>query len=212
MSSQALNTENSPWIPFEDRRRARDEKRDAVLRMAVKMFLEDGYHRTSLTDVASRLNITKPALYNYFRSKDEILSDCYRAGFSLYEKAIEAVVIAGNDGLTCLRGLIREYALSITTDFGRCVVRLDDRELLPEARKYVRDTKKRVHRTFHDTIIRGMSDGSIRPCDAAMTSFLITGALNGIGTWFSPDGAVPANEVADHFVMQLTANIAARPE
>ena len=70
--SSSSNTE-SPWLPFESRRRARDEKREAVLRMAVALFLEQGYHRATLNEVARRLNITKPALYNYFRSKDEIL-------------------------------------------------------------------------------------------------------------------------------------------
>ncbi len=51
-------------MPFESRRRARDEKREAVLRTAVQLFLEQGYHRVTLNNVAVRLNITKPALYN----------------------------------------------------------------------------------------------------------------------------------------------------
>ena len=71
--SASSPTGQSPWMPFESRRRARDEKREAVLRTAVQLFLEQGYHGTTLNDVAERLNITKPALYNYFRSKDEIL-------------------------------------------------------------------------------------------------------------------------------------------
>ena len=70
----------SPWMPFESRRRARDEKREAVLRTAVALFLEQGYHRVTLNHVADRLNITKPALYNYFRSKDEILFECWALG------------------------------------------------------------------------------------------------------------------------------------
>ena len=28
----------------------------------------------------SRLNITKPALYHYFRNKEEVLLECYRLG------------------------------------------------------------------------------------------------------------------------------------
>ncbi len=67
-------------MPFESRRRARDEKREAVLRTAVQLFLEQGYHGTTLNDVAERLNITKPALYNYFRGKDEILYECWAIG------------------------------------------------------------------------------------------------------------------------------------
>ena len=43
--SASSPTGQSPWMPFESRRRARDEKREAVLRTAVALFLEQGYHR-----------------------------------------------------------------------------------------------------------------------------------------------------------------------
>ena len=74
------SSDSSPWMPFESRRRARDEKREAVLRTAVQLFLEQGYHRATLNEVAERLNITKPALYNYFRGKEEILFECWALG------------------------------------------------------------------------------------------------------------------------------------
>ena len=198
---------DSPWATFEDRRRARDEKRDAVLRQAVKMFLENGYHRTSLTDVAAKLKITKPALYNYFRSKDDILNECYGVGFGLYEDGMKAVMARDGNGMEALRGLIRVYALTITTDFGRCVVRLDDRELPAEVRSRVRSTKKQFDNSFRDTIARGIVDGSVRACDVAMTSFVITGALNGIGNWFTPDGKQLASDIAEHFAHQLTDSL-----
>ena len=40
---------------------------------AAHIFAKKGYERTSLDDVAAELNITKPGLYYYFRSKDELL-------------------------------------------------------------------------------------------------------------------------------------------
>jgi AcrR family transcriptional regulator len=80
------------WIPLEDRGRARDQKRDAVLRTALRLFLEEGYHRTTLAEVADRLSITKPALYNYFRSKEDILVECFKQGQALYEANVAAVL------------------------------------------------------------------------------------------------------------------------
>src|SRR5438132_659992 len=47
---------------FTTRRRDPATKRDAVLQTAAQLFLEKSYGRTSLNDVADRLNITKPAL------------------------------------------------------------------------------------------------------------------------------------------------------
>jgi len=210
VTARTKKKEPAPWIAFEDRRRARDEKRDAVLRMAVKMFLDEGYSRTSLNEVAARLNITKPALYNYFSGKEDILVECYRLGQQMYEKSIAAIEKADGDGLTKLRALIRAYAQVITQDFGMCLVRLDDRELSDEARTEVRSAKRRIDAAFRAEIVRGARDGSIRPCDPKLATFAITGALNGIGAWYRPDGDRTADEIAEEFATRLTDGLATR--
>ncbi len=208
MNVRARKTEASPWAPFEDRRRARDEKRSAVLRTAVQLFLEVGYHRATLTEVAARLNITKPALYNYFRSKDEILEECYRLGQQLVEASIADIERGGGDGLTKLRKLIHAYALLMTVDFGACQVRLDDRELPEPARARVRAAKRKDDRVFRGYIEQGVRDGSIAPCNAKLSAFAIAGALNWIGQWHQPNGALSAQAIADEFALRLTEGLA----
>ena len=97
--SASSPTRQSPWMPFESRRRARDEKREAVLRTAVALFLEQGYHGTTLNHVAERLNITKPALYNYFRGKDDILFECWALGQERVDEFIAEIEGSGGNGL-----------------------------------------------------------------------------------------------------------------
>lgn len=210
MRGRPKAAEVPPWVPFEDRRRARDEKRDAVLRMAVKMFLTEGYHRTTLNEVAARLNITKPALYNYFRSKDEILVECYRIGQETYEANIEAIERQGGSGLDKVRALIRAYVRAITTDFGMCVTRLDDRELSTEARASVRRAKRSYDTAFRTRIEAGMADGSIMPCDSKLAAFAIAGSLNWIGHWYEPGGELSAETIGEEFAIRLTGGLAAR--
>ena len=211
MSLRSKPNDEIPWIPFEDRKRARDQKRLAVLRMAVKMFLEQGYNRTSLDDVATRLNITKPALYNYFSGKEDILYECYSLGSEMYEARIDAIEKQEGNGLRKLRELIRAYVGVITQDFSMCVVRLDDRELGDQQRAEVRAAKRRFDAAFRKQIARGIEDGSIVPCDPKVTTFIITGALNGIGNWYLPDGDLSVDEIADAFVERLTEGLIAKP-
>ncbi len=212
LPARSKPAEETPWSPLEDRRRARDQKREAVLRMAVKMFLEDGYNHTSLSEVATRLNITKPALYNYFAGKEDILAECYRLGRNMYEASIAAIEQGDGDGLDKLRALIRAYAQVITQDFGMCLVRLDDRELAPKTRAEVRRAKRRIDAAFRTQIARGIEDGSIKACDPKLTTFIMTGALNGIGAWFRADGDRTAEAIADEFAERLTEGIATRAD
>jgi AcrR family transcriptional regulator len=50
-----------------------EEKRRDIVRVAAKAFEELGYERTSMLTIAERLRGSKQTLYNYFRSKEELL-------------------------------------------------------------------------------------------------------------------------------------------
>ena len=52
----------------------RNLQRNTVLEAAAKVFSERGFAGASLGDVAKDLGISRPALYYYFSSKEEILS------------------------------------------------------------------------------------------------------------------------------------------
>lgn len=211
MDARGPSSDSSPWMPFESRRRARDEKREAVLRTAVHLFLEQGYRRATLNEVAERLNITKPALYNYFRSKEEILFECCALGQERVDEVISEINAGGGTGLAKLRKLIRAYAGVMTTDYGASLVRFDTRDLTDKNSKIVRAAKKSIDLTFRKFIAEGIADGSIRPCDAKLAAFAIAGSLNWIGHWFQRDGEMSAEEVADEFAVRLTEGLAARP-
>src|SRR5579875_1567942 len=171
---------------FINRRRDPDSKKEAVLRVAVRLFLERGFWRTSLSEVAEQLKITKPALYHYFRNKEEIYLECYRRGISLIETSLERLRGTQRTGLEKVAGFIYIYAIVIATDFGRCVVRQDDRELSPEARQEVRSYKREVDRCPRSFLQEGIEDGTIRSCDVKLTAFSIAGALNSLALWFEP--------------------------
>ena len=208
MRSQPDTLDPSPWMPFETRKRARDEKRVALLRTAVRLFLEEGYHRTPLSKVAERLNITKMALYNYFGSKEEILAELFRLGSEQYEAGFTAVETMNGNGLTKLRQLIQAYVVIVTDDFGMCFARIDDRELSDETRIAVRRAKRRYDSTFRALIREGISDGSIRSCDPKLAAFVIIGALNGIADWYRADGALSSDILGAEFAKRLTEGYA----
>jgi AcrR family transcriptional regulator len=208
--SPSSATSQSPWMPFESRRRARDEKREAVLRTAVQLFLEQGYHGTTLNDVAERLNITKPALYNYFGGKDEILYECWAIGQERVDDCIEEIDAGSGTGMAKLRKLIVRYAEVMTTDYGKSLVRFDVRDLTEHNRKIVATAKKKIDRAFRRYIKDGIDDGSIAPCDIKLSAFAIAGSLNWIGHWYQPGGPLPAEDIAAEFAIRLTEGLAAK--
>jgi AcrR family transcriptional regulator len=195
---------------FSDRRRDPDGKREAILRTAVHLFLNGGYARTALNDIADRLKITKPALYHYFRNKEEILLECYRWGCLLIRESLDEIVAQGGTGLEKVAAFIRTYTGIIAVDFGRAVIRLDDGELSSEARAEVRSYKREIDRRLRSFIQEGIDDGSIAPTDPKLAAFTIAGALNWICIWYRPGGTLSAEEVAESYVRMLTDGLANR--
>ena len=53
--------------------RRRSDLRERILDTALELFNEEGYDKTSLREIAERLDVTKAALYYHFKSKADIL-------------------------------------------------------------------------------------------------------------------------------------------
>ena len=193
---------------FADRKRNPDGKRVAVLHTAVRMFLERSYGRTSMDDVATQLNITKPALYHYFRNKEEILVEIYRLGTDLIDEMLDSIEADEKPGLDKVADFIAGYIQIVTGDFGRAVIRLDDGELSKAGRKLVRGRKREIDHRLRAIIEGGIKDGSIASCDAKIASFILAGAIHGMAAWYEPAGPLKLRAITSQYARILTAGLA----
>jgi TetR/AcrR family transcriptional regulator, fatty acid metabolism regulator protein len=64
------------------------DKREAILRAAIKVFAQKGYFSSKVADVASEAGIADGTVYLYFKSKEEILH-------SIFDRAMEEFIAEG---------------------------------------------------------------------------------------------------------------------
>lgn len=197
----------SPWKKTRDIAKEREAKRDAVLRTAAQMFNENGFHATSLDDVAERLHITKPTLYYYVKNKDDILFQCVSRGLAMLQDAIRDVAQSGGTARDKLFAAMRQYAEIVTMDFGMCVIRVGEDPLPLESRKKLRAMKRELDMEFRQLIQQGIEEGSMAPCDPKMAAFTIAGALSWIGRWYSPGGPLSADDIARQMIDLLSLGV-----
>ncbi|MER6673915.1 TetR/AcrR family transcriptional regulator [Streptomyces sp. NPDC000983] len=55
------------------KQRRRGNTRQRIQDVALELFAEQGYEKTSLREIAERLDVTKAALYYHFKTKEEII-------------------------------------------------------------------------------------------------------------------------------------------
>ncbi|MFE7894157.1 TetR/AcrR family transcriptional regulator [Streptomyces sp. NPDC057412] len=95
------------------KQRRRGNTRQRIQDVALELFAEQGYEKTSLREIAERLDVTKAALYYHFKTKEEII-------VSLFEdltKPIEELIDWGRQQphtLDTKQEIIRRYSQTLT--------------------------------------------------------------------------------------------------
>jgi AcrR family transcriptional regulator len=201
---------HSPFRNIKEREIERALKREALLTAAVRMFNERGFHATSLDDVASSLGITKPVIYHYLGSKDQVLFECVRIGLEQLQTAVADSRKAYGSGLDRLKTFLRRYAQVNMEDFGRCVIRTGEEMLSSESRVQFRALKRDIDNAMRRMIEEAVTDGSAQVEDVRLTAFTLAGALNWPARWYREDGAQSAEEIAHKMVDALCQGLVPR--
>ncbi len=197
----------SPFLSAEDKERERAQKKEAVLREAARLFCEQGYSETQMSDVASQLGVSKPTIYYYFKNKEDVLVECFEVGFNLIEAALRKVDKTAKNGADRLRNVLLAYAELMTQDFGKCTVRVSTAGLSEEGRARVDIHRRRFDSRIRDLVADAVKDGSIGKCDPKIATFTILGSLNWIGRWHSAEGPLKPAQLARVIVDQAFAGL-----
>src|SRR3954452_267876 len=66
-------------------------RRNELTRQAARLFAQQGYHGTSMEDLAEAMGIQKATLYTRARSKEDLLFELCRDGAAAFHAALDAV-------------------------------------------------------------------------------------------------------------------------
>ncbi|MFJ8150061.1 TetR/AcrR family transcriptional regulator [Streptomyces sp. NPDC096048] len=132
--------------------RRRGDTRQRIQDVALELFVEQGYEKTSLREIAERLDVTKAALYYHFKTKEEILVSI----FEDLSRPMEALIAWAREQphtLETKQEIIRRYseALAGAAPLFR---------FMQENQATVRDL--RIGETFKDRML-GLRDSLIDP-------------------------------------------------
>jgi AcrR family transcriptional regulator len=76
------------------RERFREETKAEAKRIALEQLAEQGIAGVSVNAIAKRMGVTGPALYRYFKGRDDLLNDLVRDAWHDLADAVEASVAA----------------------------------------------------------------------------------------------------------------------
>lgn len=175
--------------------------RDAVIEAAAQLFSRNGFHATSMEDIARALTIKKPSLYHYFSGKEEILLAILETGMTRLISDLENIV-ATNEMTCCdkLRAAITTHAIAIATNpEGASIFLREDRGLGESYLRQYISWRDQFESLFRRILYQGVSSGEFRPIDVPVAVQALLGSINWMTRWYRADGRMGAAEIAEAF-------------
>lgn len=181
-----------------------------ILEASAVLFAERGFAATSLQDIAEAIGVSRPALYYYVSSKDEILA---RLTDGLVDSASEGIREAMREELPAdqqLTLLVRALTLPIAESPGRFRLLLTrDISVQPEAQQRLRDLERNITRSLTSVVERGIEEGVFRRCEPRTATFTVLGMINWVAWWYTPGGTQTIEQLIDGILDMVLASLRA---
>ena len=85
------------------------DTRNVIARAAIRLFAHQGYDGTSLSDIVKASGVTKPVIYYYFKSKEELFITLIQEIYDLLLNALREKIERKENYVTRLQRIIRTY-------------------------------------------------------------------------------------------------------
>jgi TetR/AcrR family transcriptional regulator len=174
-----------------------------IMRAAASCFRRQGYHGSSVEQIAQALAMTKGNLYYYFRDKEEILFFCHDYSLDLLLDLLKRVRREERSPEARLRRLIVDFVHMILDELHGTGLTMEFGALSAPLLARVIRKRDRFDRGVREILREGMVEGVFAPGDPKLLCFAILGAVNWITRWFDPGGPATSDEIGRSFADYL---------
>jgi AcrR family transcriptional regulator len=170
-----------------------------ILEHATRLFAERGYDGTTLQDIADAIGITRPGLYHYISSKEQLLAALVQDVSQNTAHTVRAVRLRTDlSSAGKLRAVVRALVLQRAAAPERFRVLDRTEAALPdEVAALHLKARREVLAEMRTIIEEGVSRGEFRPRDERLAALSVIGMCNWVAWWFHPGPSHPAEPVAD---------------
>jgi AcrR family transcriptional regulator len=184
-----MSRKPAPRASLDDPKSVRTRER--ILDSAAVVLSRNGYAGTRLTDVAAQAELQSPAIYYYFKSREELIEEVMWAGIAHMRAHVREVLDALPPGTAAMDKIMAaadahlRYSLSISS-YTTAAVRNSGQ--LPQHLRARHESERNKYGSMWRSLFRdAQQSGELRPeLDLAATRMLVLGSLNWAAEWWNP--------------------------
>ena len=199
-------------MPDEPRRRRHDL--ESLLDVAVRVYTERGFDRTSMGDLADAAGLSKSSLYHHVESKEQLLR-------LALDRAVEPLFAVVDEPAARTGPAIARLEHVVRREVEVLVARLPYVTLLLRVRgnsateRWALSRRREFDHVVAALVTQAATEGDVRPdVDPRLVSRLLFGMVNSLVEWYQPGDAgrgLDASALADTVVRLAFEGLRAHP-
>ena len=183
---------------------------DAIVRSAAALFARQGYRGTSMRDLGKAVGVHAGSLYVHIESKEDLLEKIVHSIMERSERDMEEVLATSGTAAEQLREIAaRDLHLISENKEAATVFFHEWRNLSAQRQAAVIASRDRWEAGLRTVIAKGIAAGEFREVDVRVASIAVSSMLNWVYQWYSPEGDLSPDELADRFADLLVVGLRA---
>jgi AcrR family transcriptional regulator len=187
-------------------RLARADRMEQTLSVARTLFAEQGYNAVTMDQVAAKVGVTKPLLYNYFGNKEHLYIACMERAGDALTTTIASAVAATETPSDALRAGMHSFFAFLDSDRAAWTVLFD--ETLPRGGKIsdrVGDYRGQIADLVADAMLEQIPPRLQRGAKVRVEalSASVLGAAEALARWWLRSQAISAQDAAELLIATI---------
>jgi TetR/AcrR family fatty acid metabolism transcriptional regulator len=181
----------------------KNNKYHQILEAAVKVFARQGFHQSTVAQIAKQAGVADGTIYLYFKNKDDILVQFFSFRTKQVFESFREAVDGAETSTDKLRHLVRRHLTEFQRDKdGAVVYQVETHQNSRLAEAQIREMSKLYRDLISEIIEQGQQEGAIRKdLYVGLVKRFIIGAVDEvINTWLHAEEEYDLVSMADPLV------------
>jgi TetR/AcrR family fatty acid metabolism transcriptional regulator len=188
----------------------KNNKYHLILEAAVKIFARQGFHQSTVAQIAKEAGVADGTIYLYFKNKDDILVQFFSFRAKQVFESFREEVNQAETSYDKLRNLVRRHLAEFQRDRdGAVVYQVETHQSSRLAEAQIKEMSKMYRDLISEIIEQGQQEGTIRKdLYVGLVKRFIIGAVDEvINTWLHAGGQYDLVSMADPLVEMFMKGI-----
>lgn len=174
--------------------------REHICYVSAELFAKQGYHATSIREIAQASGILSGSLYAHIRSKEDLLYDIVHGIATSFVGGIEPIAESQLNPFKKLHAGLRFHVSIVVNHLQMVTVYYNEWRMLSDVRRIrIKNIREKYEAYWASIVQECMRRNACKDSDERAVTLVILSSTNWLYQWYSPSSQITPEDIADRF-------------